>query len=127
MSQSAANPWLDFDGLVAAGFPLRTAATDDVIFNYGDSGDGLFVVRSGRVKLVRYGTLLETAAAGAIFGEMSLIDSSPRSATATAIEPCELAVVDRNAFHYLVRQNPDFALDLMRRLADRIRRMNESL
>jgi CRP-like cAMP-binding protein len=50
-----------------------------------------------------------------------------RSATAVAREPTEVAVIDEKAFLYMVEKNPAFALDLMRRLARRLRRMNESL
>ena len=62
-----------------------------------------------------------------MFGEMALIDGSPRSATAVASEACELAPIDKAAFAHLVRQDPDFALRVMRLLAQRLRQMNESL
>jgi CRP-like cAMP-binding protein len=58
---------------------------------------------------------------------MALIDGSPRSATAIAREPTELAVIDERAFLYLVERNPGFALELLRRLTKRLRRMNDSL
>jgi CRP/FNR family transcriptional regulator, cyclic AMP receptor protein len=61
------------------------------------------------------------------FGELTLIDGSPRGATAIAREPTEVAVIDDRAFHYLVERNPPFALDLLRRMSRRLRRMNESL
>ena len=53
---------------------------------------------------------------GETFGELTLIDGSPRGATAIAREPTEVAVIDERAFHYLVERNPPFALDLLRRL-----------
>jgi CRP-like cAMP-binding protein len=70
---------------------------------------------------------LETVEPNGVFGEMALIDGSPRSATAVAREPTELAVIDERAFLYLVEKHPRFALDLMRGLARRLRRTTENL
>ena len=58
---------------------------------------------------------------------MALIDGAPRSATAVANEACELVRIDRDAFRQLVRQNPDFALEVMHVMAKRLRQMNESV
>jgi CRP/FNR family cyclic AMP-dependent transcriptional regulator len=71
--------------------------------------------------------VLESVGPNGIFGEMALIDGSPRSATAVAAEPTEVAPIDRAAFAHLVRQNPDFALQVLRLLAARLRQMNASL
>ncbi len=87
----------------------------------------MYVVRSGRVNIVASGTILENVGPNGIFGEMSLLDGSPRSATAVAQEPTEVAVIDERAFLYMVEQNPRLALQLLRRLAERLRRMNQSL
>jgi len=62
-----------------------------------------------------------------VFGEMALIDGSPRSATAIAAEASEVAPIDQAAFTHLVRHDPEFALRVMRILAGRIRQMNASL
>ena len=70
------------------------------------------------------GTPLTTVTAGGIFGEMSLIDRSPRSATATADGGCEVAPINEKAFLYLVHETPYFSLDVMRVLAVRVRLMN---
>ena len=72
------------------------------------------------------GAVLETVQPGETFGELTLIDGVPRGATAIAREPTEVAVIDERAFHYLVARDPAFALDLLRRLSRRLRRMNES-
>ena len=58
---------------------------------------------------------------------MGLIDGSPRSASVIALEPCEVVPVNERSFLYLVHETPYFALDVMRTLATRIRRMNEKL
>jgi len=118
---------IDFDHLVQGGFPLKRFAADERIFVQDDEGTCMYVVRSGKVGITTGGAVLETVGPNGTFGEMALIDRGPRSATATAREPTEVAVIDEKAFLYLVQRNPAFALDLLRRLAKRLRRMNESL
>ncbi len=117
----------DFDLLVEGGFPLKRFAADERIFVQDDDGDCMYVVRSGKVGITSAGATLENVGPNGTFGEMALIDRAPRSATAIAREPTEVAVINEKAFLYLVQKNPGFALDLMRRLAKRLRRMNESL
>ena len=119
--------WLDFSLLTRAGFPLRRYAAGEKIFVQDDEGSSMYVVRSGRVSIMTYGTVLESVGANGMFGEMALIDGSPRSATAVASEPTEAAPIDKAAFAHLVRQDPEFALRVMRMLAQRIRQMNASL
>jgi CRP/FNR family cyclic AMP-dependent transcriptional regulator len=119
--------WLDFSLLTRAGFPLRRYETGERIFVQDDEGSSMYVVRSGRVNITSYGTVLESVGPNGMFGEMALIDGSPRSATAIAAEPTEVAPIDKAAFAHLVRQDPDFALRIMRMLAARIRQMNASL
>jgi CRP-like cAMP-binding protein len=119
--------WLDFSLLTRAGFPLRRYAAGERIFVEDDEGSVMYVVRFGRVNILTYGTVLESVGPNGMFGEMALIDGSPRSATAVASEPCELAPIDKAAFAHLVRQDPDFALRVMRLLAQRLRQMNENL
>ena len=122
-----AEAWLDFSLLTRAGFPLQRFAAGDRIFVQDDEGSWMYVVRTGKVNITTYGTVLESVGPNGIFGEMALIDGSPRSATAVASEPTEVAPIDRAAFAHLVRQDPDFALQVMRLLAARIRQMNASL
>jgi CRP-like cAMP-binding protein len=116
----------DFDLLVRGGFPLRRFAADEKIFVQDDDGACMYVVRSGKVGITAGGAVLENVGPNGTFGEMALIDGSPRSATAIAREPTEVAVIDEKAFLYLVEKNPAFALDLLRRLTVRLRRMTES-
>ncbi|MGD9785268.1 MAG: Crp/Fnr family transcriptional regulator [Hyphomicrobiaceae bacterium] len=117
----------DFGLLAEGGFPLRTLATGEKVFAAEDKAEHLFVVKSGRVEIVAFGTVLDVIGPGGIFGEMALIDGGVRSASAVAAEPSEVAPVNREAFVFLVGRNPDFALQVMRVLVKRIRGMNESL
>lgn len=122
-----ASDGFDFEGLVRAGYPLKRFEPGERIFVSGDVGSVMYAVRSGSVSILSAGEVLETVRPGETFGELSLIDGSPRGANAIAREETEVAVIDERAFNYLVERNPAFALDLMRRLARRLRRMNENL
>jgi CRP-like cAMP-binding protein len=122
-----ASDGFDFEGLVRAGYPLQRFAEGERIFVDGDEGNAMYVVRSGKVAIMSAGAVLETVGPGETFGELTLIDGVPRGATAIAREDTEVALIDEQAFHYLVERNPPFALDLLRRLSRRLRRMNESL
>jgi len=117
----------DFEHLAQGRFPLQTFKAGEKIFVQDDEGSHMYVVRSGRVNLVASGTILENVGPNGTFGEMALLDGAPRSATAVALELTEVAVIDEHAFLYMVEQNPRLALQLMRRLAQRLRRMNQSL
>lgn len=122
-----ASDGFDFEGLVRAGYPLQKFVEGERIFVEGDEGSAMYVVRSGKVAIMSAGAVLETVGPGETFGELTLIDGVPRGATAIAREDTEVALIDEKAFHYLVERNPPFALDLLRRLSRRLRRMNDSL
>jgi CRP/FNR family cyclic AMP-dependent transcriptional regulator len=117
----------DFEHLAQGGFPLQTFQAGEKIFIQDDDGAHMYVVRSGRVNIVASGTILENIGPNGIFGELALLDGAPRSATAVALEPTEVAVIDERAFLYMVEKDPKIALQLLRRLAERLRRMNQSL
>ena len=85
----------------------------------------MYILRAGGVEIRRGDKVVETVGPGGIFGEMSLIDGSPRSAEARAAADCELLEIDEKTFVYLVHEAPYFALDVMRIMAARIRSMNE--
>ena len=94
-----------------------------VIFSEGDAGaDRMYIVRSGTVEISIGNRLVETVQANGMFGEMALVDGAPRSATARARDACELAPIDRRLFVLMVDEAPHFALNVMRVMADRLRR-----
>ena len=117
----------DFDFLERFKIPLKRYAAGEKIFLEEDPGDYMYLVVEGKVSIVTYGTVLENVGLHGIFGELALIDNSPRSAAALAAEPSEVALINRDTFLELVRANPAFSLYVMRQLAARIRRMNKSL
>lgn len=118
---------IDFQTLANAGFPLAHYAPGEIIFAEGDPGDKMYVIRSGEVEILIDGTVLEVLTPGGIFGEMALIDGSPRVATARAKTACEVAPLSEKTFLFLVHETPFFAIAVMRTLVGRLRRMDEAL
>ena len=105
----------------------RALAAGEMLFTEGDSGTEMFGVVSGQVELRHGDRVVATVGPDETFGEMSLIDQSPRSLTAVATETSEIAVIDERVFLFLVHETPTFALQVMRTLADHIRELNERL
>jgi len=95
-----------------------------VIFKAGDKGREMFIVRTGSVELRIGETVLETVEQGGIFGELALVDPAPRSATAVAGPDCTLVLLDVTTFNDLVRRVPGLALEVMKVMARRLRRVN---
>ncbi|MEQ8825012.1 MAG: cyclic nucleotide-binding domain-containing protein [Filomicrobium sp.] len=120
-------PAFDFNLLTQGAIPLQSFEAEAKIFLAGEQGSEMFIVRSGRVAIKAGGMIVENVGPGGVFGEMALIDGSPRSATAIAVEPSEIAIVSEQGFRGLVQKSPEFALTVMQIMARRIRRTNESL
>ena len=102
------------------------------LFKEGDEGDRLYVVLEGKLKL---GTtsidgrenLLSILGPGEMFGELSLFDPEPRTATATAVTDAKLLALAHDQVIGLVTRHPQASLELLRRLAQRLRKSNEIL
>jgi CRP-like cAMP-binding protein len=100
------------------------------LFKEGDDGDHLFVVSSGKVKLGTKSVdgrenLLMILGPGDMFGELSLFDSVPRTATATAVTDSKLLALGQDKVFPWVKEHPEVSLQLLARLASRLRRTNE--
>lgn len=104
--------------------PIKAIPAGEVVFAQGDPGDVMFVVIEGEVEILLDGKPIETVRAGGIIGEMALIDMGPRSATAICRTRSMLSPVDQMRFRELIAREPDFALNVMRVLARRLRRMD---
>ena len=111
--------------LAKAGASAMTLAPGDVIFQQGEVPDKMYVVVSGEVEIHLGEAVIETVPQGGTFGEMALIDGSPRSATVIAKTDSQVAAIDKRTFILLVDEMPYFALFVMRNMVDRLRRMNE--
>ncbi len=84
----------------------------------------MYIVIEGEVKILVGSATVEIAGPGSIFGEMALIDDEPRSATVVAKTHCRLVTVDQGQFQYMVSEGPFFALEVMKVIADRLRKMD---
>jgi CRP-like cAMP-binding protein len=100
-------------------------AAGTVLFNAGDEGNVMYAVVEGTIDLEREGRVLDKIGPGGIVGEMALVDDVPRSATARASSDARVVSVDAEHFTYLVQEHPTFALQVMRVMAERLRRANE--
>ena len=96
-----------------------------VIFAEGAPVDVMYVVVSGEVQLTLHGERLGVEGEGGIIGEMALIRSATRNATATALTDVKLARLDRKQFERLISENSKFALHVMSTLANRLRAVDK--
>ena len=91
------------------------------IFEAGADGTEMYGVVEGEVEVRLPGGAVRALGPGETFGEMAIVDSSPRSATVVAVTDTKLAVIDRRMFLFLVQETPMFALQVMSNMAKRIR------
>lgn len=110
----------------------RSYPKGSVILFENDPGDSLFVVRSGRVKVVLIGedgreVILGVLGVGQHFGELSLIDERPRSAHVIAMDDASLLVLRREDFRKRVESSPSVAWSLLMELSRRLRRADEKI
>jgi CRP/FNR family cyclic AMP-dependent transcriptional regulator len=120
---------LDEDELkvLASAVGERELASGDILFRAGEPGDALFIIRSGAIELYATDTtgqkiVFHTAKNGEYFGELSLLDSGARTATAQAVEPTELFTVDRDDLVQLFRKRPDAAMEMLSQMGKMTRR-----
>jgi CRP/FNR family transcriptional regulator len=104
----------------------------DVLFHEGDQGDRLYVIGEGKIKLGRTSVdgrenLLAILGPGEMFGELSLFDPGPRTATATAVAETQLIGLGHESLHAFLSGRPAVASTLLAALARRLRRTNETL
>jgi CRP/FNR family cyclic AMP-dependent transcriptional regulator len=95
-----------------------------IIFSEREHGKLMYVVLEGEVEIRVNDELLDLVKPGEVFGEMALVDAKRRSASAIARMPSRLLALDENKFLDMVKKEPHFAIDVMRILAKRLRKMN---
>src|SRR5229473_2687200 len=108
-------------------FPKNSA-----VIAAGDPTDALYIVISGRLKVVMSGNegreaILAILNRGDFFGEMGLIDQGPRSASVVTIEPCELLTITRTDFMKCLQKNFDLAMNVIRGLVGRLRQADNKI
>jgi CRP-like cAMP-binding protein len=99
----------------------------ELIFREGDPGNCMYIIKDGAVEVTVSGEKFIVAKAGDLLGEMALIDSNSRSATAIARTDCKLIEINEKQFAFQVQRTPIFAIHVMKVLADRLRKMNKIL
>ena len=121
---------VDDDGLrvLAALMRPRRFRRNEVIFHQEDVGDALHIVVDGGVKIVLPSqegeeAIIASLKPGDFFGELALLDGSPRSTTATALEPTETMALPRDQFLRLLPDDPRLVTALLRALAGELRRL----
>jgi CRP-like cAMP-binding protein len=99
----------------------------ETIFEEGQPGNTMYIVQHGEVEVFVRGKLIESVGENGVVGEMALIDTNARSATAIAKTDCMLVPLDEAAFKRHVHYTPLFAVQVMRVMAHRLRQMNTQL
>jgi CRP/FNR family transcriptional regulator, cyclic AMP receptor protein len=92
-----------------------------IIMVTGQTGAFMYIVLEGRVAISIRGAVVERVGPGGAFGEMALVDQSPRSANAAAETDCVLLAINRNVFLNLVKSDPSFGISLLSAMAERLR------
>ncbi len=119
-------PGKSLDRIAARALPVGYKA-GEVVFREGDPGTGFFVVLSGRVSVSHGGKEAAQLAAGGFFGEMSLLDSFPRSATVSALEASNCLELKREDLMSELRAHPEIAFEILSILSRRVRDLHNRL
>jgi CRP/FNR family transcriptional regulator, cyclic AMP receptor protein len=111
---------------------VRSFYTGQIIFHLNDPAGLLYIITAGKVKISQSTSegqeaTLAILGAGDFFGELALLDDSPRSATAEAIQATETLTLHREEFMDFIDHNPGFAHHVLRTLARRIRHLNSQI
>jgi CRP-like cAMP-binding protein len=117
---------------LAALAQIKKLGKDTTVFHAGDPADAVFVVASGRVKIVITSSdgkefILTVLGPGQVFGEMALLESAPRSASVVTLSAVEVLVISRSDFQRLLDSNPRISQRLMAILSRRLRRANAKM
>ena len=110
----------------------RSAARSTTIMAGGDATDSLYIVLSGRLKVMMSDSdgkevILSILGPGEFFGEMGLIDDEPRSASVVTIEPCELLSISKRDFKKCLLENSEMSMAVMRGLVRRLREADRKI
>lgn len=115
---------MDPDKLFAEGTEVLRLPAGQALFRAGDPGDVMYVLITGSANVLVGDEVIERAGPGTLLGEMALIDAAARAATVVATSECRLVSLNKEQFHALIRGTPYFATEVMKVMADRLRRMD---
>ncbi|MFC1490114.1 Crp/Fnr family transcriptional regulator [Candidatus Latescibacterota bacterium] len=110
----------------------KKCSKDAIILLENEEGDTLFIILGGKVKVTTFSesgkeVIFSILSEGDFFGDMSLMDGKPRSATVISIEESELRLIRRNDFIKLIEKHPRIALKLLEELTSRLRKADERI
>ena len=110
----------------------RRLARGEVVFHEGDPGDSLYVIITGKVKLVRSSgdgreSLMSVLGPGEMFGELSLFDPGPRLSTVYVVSDTEFISLGNDALRDFIADHPEVAMQMLSGLAHRLRRTNQGM
>ena len=112
-------------------YEVQTFEDGEIVFREGEEMPAMYIVKQGRVEILKqvggHEIRLAVLERGAFFGEMSLLEGLPRSASARVLGGAELVVLRRGSLLLRIRHDPTFAYELMQQMSRRIRALNEQL
>ena len=105
---------------------------DDFIFREGEIGTDMYIIQSGQVEILKLQAndeerQLAILGQGDFFGEMSILEDLPRTASARALSKCRLVEINGTTFNSMLRKNPEIAVRMMRKLSRRLRETDAML
>lgn len=110
---------------------IRQVDRDELIVTQGDEDTNMFIIQSGAVEVRRHVgdkvIVLGRLERGDFFGEMSLLESQPRTADVVAVEPTVLVEMGAGALLFRIRRDPTLAIEMLQKLSGRIRDLNTTL
>ena len=118
--------------VLATGSTRRSFPRNRTIVSEGEPSQSLYILLSGRAKVQRSDAegkevILAMIGPGEFFGEMSLIDDAPRSASVITVEPCDFISIQKDSFKSMLAQSPDLAMQIMRGLVRRLREADKKI
>lgn len=117
---------------IAGHFVMRRHVKNTIVINEGDETNSLYIILSGRVKIYLNDAtgkevILNVQDCGDYFGEISLLDGGPRSASVMTLEDCHFAVLNKQDFIHALTNNPELSLSIIRGLTLRMRELSENI
>jgi signal transduction histidine kinase len=118
-------------GLLEKLMAERSYGPGEIVFREGDQGDAMYLIRSGRVAVVKGDfaapLVLACWGAGEVVGEMALLEEKPRSASIVALEDSRLLRISRQRFQKLLSKEPAIGMQMMETLSSRLRELDEAI
>src|SRR5687767_15335668 len=110
---------------------ILTFASGDLIFSQGDLGTDMFIIQEGEVDIIKHiqneSHLLSHLERGDFFGEMALMENTPRTADAVATTDVKVVAINGSRFDEMLRKNPEIAVRIIRKYSKRLREANTLL